>query len=215
MPHDQALLASLPTESRLAMAYARGASRAVLVGLFALDSRLAGIVRAASEPVLGQVRLAWWRDQLAMAPQDRASGEPLIAVLTEWGEAGSRLVALVDGWEAALAETPSLAALVDGRAQAFAAAAGVLGVPAAAAAAERAGRNWALADLASKLSPGDGRNTALVLAAEQDWSRPVLPGALRPLTVLHGLARRDRGTRPRLSGFGSLAVAIRLGLSGR
>ena len=55
------LLDTLAPMHRLALAYAPAEARPAWAGLLALDARLAGVVRAAREPVLGQLRLAWWR----------------------------------------------------------------------------------------------------------------------------------------------------------
>jgi phytoene synthase len=93
MPADQSR--SIPPLQRLALAYAPAKSRAPLIALFALDARLADIVRHAHEPMLAQLRLAWWREQLTGGSGGPASGDPLLALLREW--LGS------DDWPAAVA----------------------------------------------------------------------------------------------------------------
>ncbi len=65
------LAETLPTMHRLALAYAPGRTRLAWLALLALDSRLAGVLRSASEPMLAQIRLAWWRDMLARSEADR------------------------------------------------------------------------------------------------------------------------------------------------
>lgn len=209
------LLASLPIEQRLALAYAGTRHRGVFLGLFALDARLAAIVRRSAEPLLGQIQLAWWRDQLALAPAARARGEPLIALLEVWSDEAGKLVALVDGWEGLIDEGPvgaaALAALAQARGDAFAAAAGLVGAQGHRAEARRAGQDWGLADLAARLG---GHATARDLAGDRDWHRARLARSLRPLAVLHGLARRRRGQAPLLDGPLALGAAIRLGLLG-
>jgi 15-cis-phytoene synthase len=211
-------LDTLPTEQRLALAYAGSAQRLVLLGFFSLDSRLAGIVRSASEPLLGQVQLAWWRDQLALPPQLRPRGEPLLALLEAWRDEGSSLSGLVDGWELMLGDAPLsptvLAGHAEARAQACAALARLAGAPEEADEASRAGRNWALADLATRLGNETERSAAFELADRQDWRPARLPRGLRPLTVLHGLARRRRGRAELLDGPLALGAALRLGLFG-
>jgi phytoene synthase len=211
-------LATLPTEQRLALAYSGSAQRHVLLGFFALDSRLAGIVRGASEPLLGQVQLAWWRDQLALPPQLRPRGEPLLALLEAWRDEADSLSGLVDGWELMLGDAPlaatALAGHAEARAQACAALARLVGAPAHAAEALRAGRSWALADLATRLGNEAERAAAFELADRQDWRPARLPRGLRPLTVLHGLARRRRGRAELLDGPLALGAALRLGLFG-
>jgi len=58
--HEE-LLDSLGPLNRLALAYAPQSTRLPLLALLALDMRLAGIVRNSREPMLAQLRLAWWR----------------------------------------------------------------------------------------------------------------------------------------------------------
>ena len=54
--------------------------------------------------MLGQLRLAWWRDRLNDDPAKWPKGEPLLGRLGSWGERSRALVPLVDGWEALLGE---------------------------------------------------------------------------------------------------------------
>ncbi len=212
-------LALLPTEQRLALAYAGAAQRRVLLGLFSLDSRLAAIVRGASEPLIGQLQLAWWRDQLALPAQLRPRGEPLLALLEAWEDEQASLAALVDGWELLLGESPldptALAGHAEARAGAWAALARLTGASVCANEAQRVGRNWALADLAVRLGQSTERNTAVELADRQDWRAACLPCGLRPLAVLYGLARRKRGRAELLDGPLAMVAALRLGLFGR
>lgn len=215
---DSALLEAIPTEQRLALAYARNPDKPLMLALFLLDARLAATVRGGREPVLAQIKLAWWREQLAKDAADRPAGEPLLAMLAPLAAEGAALGRMVDGWEQLLGDSPlpsgALECFADGRGAAFAALARHIGEPAAAPAAERAARGWALADLAAKLGQAEERAAALDLAARQDWARIALPRRLRPLQVLHGLARRERGQGPLLAGPGALLVATRIGLSG-
>lgn len=215
---DSALLDAIPIEQRLALAYARPADKPLMLGIFLLDTRLAATVRGGREPVLAQIKLAWWREQLARPPGERPAGEPLLAMLAPLAAQGAALGRLVDGWEQLLGESPlTRAALEDfaaGRGAAFAALAHHMGLADAASAAERAGRGWAAADLAAKLGQPEERAAALELAARHDWGRVALPRRLRPLQVLHGLARRERGQGPLLAGPGALLAATRIGLLG-
>lgn len=216
--NDSALLDAIPTEQRLALAYARPADKPLMLALFLLDTRLAATVRGGREPVLAQIKLAWWREQLGKDAGDRPAGEPLLALLAPLAAQGAALARLVDGWEQLLGESPlgseALAGFADGRGAAFAALARHLGEPAAAPEAERAARGWALADLTAKLGHAEERATAQDLARRHDWRRPALSRRLRPLAVLHGLAARGRGQGPLLDGPGALFTATRVGLLG-
>ena len=213
---DSSVLAEgLRPDARLALAYAPAHARAAVLGLLALDQRLGESIRGAREPVLAQLRLAWWRERL-QTPQE-SEPEPLLAALQPWGEHRAALAVLADGWEELIGEAPlrpeALAACAAARGQGWAALAAMLGHDPDEA--RRAGQGWAAVDLAAGLSHPQERAAAQALAAAQDWSRPRLPRELRPLVVLHGLARRSGGHAPLLSGAGALGAALRLGLLGR
>lgn len=213
---DSSVLAEgLRPEIRLALAYAPARCRNLTLGLLALDQRLGESIRAAREPVFAQLRLAWWRERLQT--RQESEPEPLLAALQPWGEHRAALAVLADGWEEMIGEAPlgaeSLAACARARGQGWGVLAGMLGHDPAEA--HRAGEGWAAVDIAARLSHPQERAAAQALVAAQDWSRPRLPRDLRPLTVLHGLARRSRGAAPLLSGGGALTTALRLGLLGR
>ncbi len=213
------LIEALPIAHRLALAYAPAQARPATLALLALDCRLAGIVRAASEPLLGQLRLSWWRDRLGENPDNWPEGEPLLKLLGSWGDHTASLIALVDGWEGMLDDPPLaggvIAQFADGRAQAFGGLAKVVGADPDEA--KRAARNWALIDLSGKLGDRLERAGARNLALQQDWSRPGLPRSMRALVVLHGLAWRAmrRGDGDLVAGGWAALAALRLGLLGR
>ncbi len=146
MPPSSADRAPRPWEA-LALAYALASDRALLRFLHALDRRLERVVATSSEPMLGQIRLAWWRDVLnSDAPP---KGEPLVAQLialrpqTDW-PLTEPLLRIVAGWEALLLDPEAAAAFASDRGGGlFAAFAGPhVRLPAMDAAA----RCWALAD---------------------------------------------------------------------
>jgi len=214
----EVLVGELTEEAQLALAWAPVRARPATAALLALDQRLATILRQKREPLLAQMRLAWWRDRLGEPPESWPRGDAVLDALRGWREPAA-LVALVDGWEVLLGDTLDLAAIgafADGRARGFTALAGELGEGAAAEAARAAGRLWALADLVANISDPAEREAVLALA-RTDGSPPHLPRALRPLAVLAGLARRaaERGGEPLLAGRGSAMAALRIGLAGR
>ncbi|NCP17979.1 MAG: hypothetical protein GW855_02320 [Erythrobacter sp.] len=203
----------------LAMAYARQESRPVLEDLFALDRRLADAVRQASEPIIAQMKLAWWRDRFAQDRGDWPKGEPLLARLAAWDADVSRLATLVDGWEGLLAEGPltegAIFAFAEGRADAWALAARALdagdsGTP------REAAQAWSCADLAQHCSePVDAQRVRDVARARLSGTGERLPGALRPMAVLGALGRRSLRTgRPILSGPADFLAAVRAGMLG-
>jgi len=210
-PMTQSLLETLPPPWRLALAYAPRAQRDRWLTLLALDTRLAGVVSSAREPIMAQMRLAWWRDRLRDPAEKWPKGEPLLAALACWGGEHGALIGLVDGWEALLGDAPlgaeALLQLVEGRAaacQTLAPAAPQVG---------RLARGWALADLLAHLSHPQEREAVSAAMAEHDWRGQRLPRACRPLAVLHGIAARSQGDPAKMQGI-SLVTLMRLGLIG-
>ena len=212
------ILAALPQLQRLALAYAPATSRPALTALFALDARLAGIVRNSHEPMLAQLRLTWWREELTANGGASTVNDPLLQLLHNWPGSKAALSGLADGWEAMTGPPPlssdMFIALAEARGRAFAA---LADLPEVAAIALRMGRSWALADIADHLSDARERETVRALVQAQDWRWQRLPRKLRSLAVLHGLAARtvcrdsDSGSRTP----GALLVAMRIGMMGR
>lgn len=91
---DPRVMVAVPRERRPAMA-----------ALWALAERLARLIGDAREPMIGQIKLAWWRDMMAMLATDPAAlpkGEPLLAELQATWAGQDGLDALVDAAEAML-----------------------------------------------------------------------------------------------------------------
>lgn len=127
--------------------------------LFALDTRLGSVLRTTREPMIGQIRLAWWAEELARLEVAPPAAQPeLIAIATHLlplGIRGEQLATMIDGWEALLASTALSDDDLDRFARArggtlFQLAATVLGAEDAQVAV--AGEGWALADLSRNLS---------------------------------------------------------------
>lgn len=210
--------APLGPVEQLALAYAGARARGPWRTLLVLDARLAGVVRAAREPVLAQIRLAWWRDRFASDPASWPIGEPLLAELAAWPAGTHRLTGLVDGWETLLGEPPLSTAtfrqFAEGRAAAIAALAEALGIGVDAKAQAMAA-GWAIGDLAAHLTQPDERDSAAALVRAHDWRSHRLLRDLRPLVILHGLAARAGNDDRQRTGAGALLTAIRLGIFGR
>ncbi len=197
MEHPQRLDPALA----VALAWQPRSTRPALAALFNIDRRLSVAIAQANEPMLAQMRLAWWRDRLAEPAAARPKGEPLLAEIGEhWGERGADLAPLVDGWEQWLLEE-SAEGLGEGRGQALAAFARLAGASHDTPSAMAAGRNWAIAQT--------GRGKAPVDQPDR------LPKSLRGIAVLDGLARRAiaRG-EPMMHGRSGALAAIRLGMFG-
>jgi phytoene synthase len=217
---QRALIEQLPTVQRLALAYAPAQARDETLALLSLDVRLAAILRSAREPMLAQLRLAWWREQLRTDPAGWPKGEPLLAILQRWSDRRDALIGLVDGWEAMTGPAPlpadAIEHLARARGTAFAALAELAGDPECAERAGQMGSSWALADLAMRLRHPEEQRAARSLAEAVDRPRNLLPRSMRPLAVMHGLARRSlRHADGQGSSLGAILTAMRLGLLGR
>lgn len=163
-----------------------------------LDARLADVVRTTTEPLIGQMRMAWWRDVLLDMTGTKGKGDPLADVLKAEIAARAtlraRLVAMVDGWEAFLLARDELddAALQD-----FARARGgglffALGRDADAPVwIDRAGAVWALWDLSGHVSDQATAERALALAKVMMPDAGRWPRVLSAARIAFGLARHD------------------------
>jgi phytoene synthase len=92
---------ALSAPELLAIAYAPRLIREEFRWLLAFDRRLRDVLARAREPMIAQLRLAWWRDALQKPVHERPQGEPLLAQLTSHRAALATLAAaMVDGYEA-------------------------------------------------------------------------------------------------------------------
>jgi phytoene synthase len=212
----QALLEELPPPQRLALAYSPRAARTSTLAVFALDARLGAVLRRRGEPVLAQMRFAWWRDMLARDPAQWPRGDEVLHLLAGWRDPAA-LIPLVDGWEGLLGDTLGLTA-IEGFARGRAAASEQLAAELGAEGAdiERCARWWALGDLASNLSDAHERD-AVRAAATGLGACATLPRQLRPLAMLAALGKRSlaRGGTPLLDSFAAALLAMRVGIFGR
>lgn len=206
----------LPPEAELALAWSGPKVRGPLSMALQLDRRLARIVGRTQEPMLGQMRLAWWREALGKPVAERPRGDTVVDGLgREWEGREAFLVQMVDGWEVLV----TAQSLGRGEAEAFAAGrgaffAGLAGDPAPQAIAARlaaAGRCWALADAAARVS--DPAERALLVETGRAVAMPEgrLARGLGGLAVLEALAVRAlaRGGRPLMEGRGASLAALR------
>lgn len=205
---------TLPPEAELALAWSREKVRGPLSMALQLDRRLARIVARTSEPMLGQMRLAWWREALGKPLAERPQGDAVLdGIGHHWAGRETALVQMVDAWEVlvtaeSLGETEA-GTLGEGRGAFFAA----LAPDCSADEAVRlraAGRAWALADAAAGVSDRSER-AVLVSAGLARPDRLVrFPSGLRGLAVLESLALRAlaRGGAPLMAGRGAALAAL-------
>lgn len=182
----------------LLVAGSAGGHAQTLRMLFALDRRCADICRSTTEAMIGQMRLAWWRDALAAGegatPQ---RGEPLLDELRvhpSFDALQPHLARIIDGWEEfvadPLAQDTGLLAFARGRGGGlFGGYVAATGHPAEQDALTQAGAVWALWDLAGHVRDPGLRDRAVALASGlQDGASPHLP---KPLAILARLSRAD------------------------
>jgi phytoene synthase len=195
-------------ERALAVAYAPERARAGLAALFALDERFGQVVSSTTEPMIGLMRLAWWREALEKLDRDRAPAEPLLRRLADHalphGVTGAELATIEDGWAALIDGEPDADAVArHGRERGrnlFAAGAALLGADATKLAG--AGEVWALVDLGYRHSDARVRATALARANHQiaGMTHERWPKAARPLAALYALAIGDARAGKRAQG---------------
>jgi phytoene synthase len=174
--------------------------RPAFKALWDLDLAFADVVATSTDPNLGAIRLAWWRERLADLDLGKdAPAEPRLQAaaseLLPRGITGGELSRLEDAWVPLLQPFPWGDEQVDGlklRGRTlFGIGAELLG--ASPSDAETAGELWSLVDGAIHCSDSDTRNILLREAAALAPSPA--PTKVRPLTMLAALSAHD--ARPR------------------
>lgn len=100
---------TLSPPKRLALAYTRPDLRSGLALILAFDDRLSVILNSSNEPLIAQMRLAWWNDVISKPLERRPIGEPLLAILAylerKFADAnvGAAMLKLTEAWDMLLA----------------------------------------------------------------------------------------------------------------
>lgn len=156
--------------------------------LFAIDDVMAEVVASSTQPILGAIRLAWWREALERLDHHSPPPEPRLtaaaALLLPRGVTGAALAAIEDGYATLLDEQPDRDRLGAGGKALFAIGATLLGGDDAKLPV--AGRLHAFARAARR---GYAAFRDDVAPSELRGHR--FPRALRPLTAFARLAARD------------------------
>jgi phytoene synthase len=189
----------LPGDRGLALEHVPARHRAAIRALFAIDLAMADVVRTSTQPMLGQIRLAWWRERLEGMDRGELPAEPrLQAVASDLLPRGIRcstIAGLEGGWLRLFDDCPwdvgtSEAVWFRGRLL-FGLGARLLGN--SSEQAEAAGGVWALADAARHCS--DMVSRAMLLGQARTFARGLagirFAAGVRPLTGLAALAVRD------------------------
>jgi phytoene synthase len=99
--------------------FAAADRREALFALYAFNYEVARVRESVTQPMLGQIRLQWWREVVdaaygGRAPRRHEVAEPLTAAIREFGLSRAQFGRLIDAREADLADDPpaDMAALV-------------------------------------------------------------------------------------------------------
>lgn len=174
--------------------------RGALSALFIIDAAMGDVVRTTREPMLGPIRLAWWRERLEeMDAGVPAPPEPRLQAaareLLPQGVSGRDLAGLESGWLRLFDPFPwdvgtSEAIWFRGNLL-FGLAARVIGK--SDERIQAAGGLWALVNVARSCSNPESRSVLLGQARTfaRGLSGERFPTALRPLSMLAAIAMRD------------------------
>ena len=208
---------NLDPDRVLALSYVPARRRRAVEALWNLDAAIGQALAGGREPLISQIKLAWWREALEKLDHAPAPSEPVLQAVAAHvlpaGVTGAELAAMEEGWAVLLsaerlgaAELETYAARRGGLLFRYSAV--LLGGGHEAVAG--AGEAWALVDLARhSADPEDV--AAAVAAARVHAARARWPARLRPLGMLAALARRDaQAGRPRWEAQGAPARMLRM-----
>jgi 15-cis-phytoene synthase len=202
-------------ERALSLVYAPPAVRPAVALLWRLDELLGSIIARTENPAVGQMRLTWWHDALRTLSISRPADPLLVELAATPSIDPHALLSLIDGWETLLDPMPlsdeALIRYAEARGGTLFGAAGtLLGIEGEQV--QAAGRLWAMADLAFRLSDRSTSERALRLAPA---FRGRLPGPLAPLAALAARDVRRGLDKPRRQGSPvRVARALWAGLTG-
>ena len=168
--------------------------RTAFDALFAIDDAMRDVVTSSTQPALGAIRLAWWREALERIDSRPPPPEPRLqqvaAELLPHGVTGAMLAGLEEGWAALLDEQPDAKQVGERGSRLFAIGARLLGGDDRHL--DAAGRLFAV-EQAARAGMGQ-----MPYPAEEmrRLAGHRFPRALRPLTALARLAARDAKQAP-------------------
>lgn len=208
-PTPQSIAAPTDTATVFAWCGARFAGTRA-DALVALDRQLGEIIRTTTQPIVGQMRLTWWREALEKLGQGPVPAHPVLEAIAAADIHGAALASMVDGWELLLEEEVGDAALL-----AYARLRGDT-LFAALAGTTRGGDGWALADLAAHVGDaalatraGGFARGALERALAGRWTGDRVVGAMVKDAAL-AMAGKGMPGSPRRA-----AAVVRMRLTGR
>ena len=182
----------LSPPQRLAIAYAKPNHRPTFMLLLIFDNRIADIVGRSSEPMIAQMKIAWWYDAIGKETGKRPKGEPILQELDRLGgnDVSRAMEKLLDAWGKLLSEEIWSAATLEEFARCRSEAifgtygngvgGGFDAVP--------LGKQWAIADLRQRF----GSRVGIAVPAMVDLPKS---RKWRPLSILVLATGNPSGTR--------------------
>lgn len=164
--------------------------REAFAALFAIDAAMGDVVARSTDPTLGRIKLAWWREQLEALDSASPPAEPRLTAasvqLLSRGIAGAELAELESGWATLLDPEIDPDLVADRGAILFEAGARLLGSSDPMTA--DAGRLYALASVARRGLPALIEPAAEVASCLRGHR---FERRARPMTMLARAAARD------------------------
>lgn len=207
-PQRRSAIASelLSADIELALIHIPARVRPPFEALFALDAAMGDVVARSTDPNLGRIKLAWWRERLEELDRASPPAEPRLQAVAEHlianGISGADLAELEPGWATLLDEHPDHRLVAERGERLFAIGGQLLGGGDPKLAA--AGALYALASVGRR-----GLPQMLEPAHERldELARHRFPRNVRPLTMLARAAVRDL-SRQEVEGARGRAAAM-------
>jgi phytoene synthase len=209
-------MAELDRDRILALSYVNGRVRPALEALWRLDAALAAVLSSGRDPLLSQIKLAWWRDALEALDSAPPPAEPALEAVARHvlprGISGAELAGMERGWTLLLTPDPLTPEELGTYASArggllFTYSARLLGSDGERV--EAGGEAWALINLARHSGSEVDAEAAIAAARSRPLGR--WPTRLRPLGMLAALAQRDtEPERPRWEEQGAPGRMLRM-----
>src|ERR1044072_1434358 len=101
---DQELAAAIGADRVRMLRQVPADVRPAFEALWQIDAAMGDVIARSTQPALGAVKLAWWRDRLKELDGGKVPAEPRLQAAAEHllprGISGAALSELVDGWAA-------------------------------------------------------------------------------------------------------------------
>ena len=201
-------------DRELALLHIPGRVRDAFAALFAIDAAMGDVVARSTEPALGRIKLAWWREQLEALDQGSPPAEPRLTAAAEHllplGISGAALAELETGWATLLDPEVDSALVADRGAALFRIGGRLLGSEDA-----KLGDAGALYALASVARRGVPELLEPARAVAQRVRGHRFERSARPLTMLARAAARDLRRQEAEGSAGRAAAMLAHRWSGR